>query len=52
MKDNELLSLIDAERKPNIEKLRECEESIVRQMVPKDEDDDKGVVLEVRSGTG
>lgn len=50
--DKDLLMMIQAERDECLTSLTTCEERLTRQLVPQDEDDDRGVVVEVRAGTG
>ena len=50
--DKDMLAMIEGERSSCLEALAACEERLTRQLVPRDEDDDRGVVVEVRAGTG
>ena len=49
---NELALLAQEEREGCARELIQIEERLVRMLTPKDEADERGVVLEVRSGTG
>jgi len=48
----EMASLARAELDDNREKLEALEARLVKALTPRDDADDKGVVLEVRAGTG
>ena len=50
--DNEMIALIAAEKESCIKKCEEYEMLIMGHLVPKDDDDSKGAVIEVRTGTG
>lgn len=47
-----MLELAQAERADCEAELASIEEEIVRVMTPKDEADDRNIILEVRAGTG
>ena len=50
--DHDMLSLIVADITENEKLLEDCESRISNQLVPKDSDDERGVIVEVRAGTG
>ncbi len=50
--DDEMREMAELELKELSEKIPEAEESIKFSLVPKDENDDRNVILEVRAGTG
>lgn len=50
--DKEMIELSEFEIAENEEKLIEAENKIIKVLTPKDVDDDKNIVLEVRAGTG
>lgn len=50
--DNEMIELSELEINENSEKLLESENKIIKVLTPKDIDDDKNIILEVRAGTG
>ena len=50
--DPELLELCESEIKENKEKLTLLEEELKILLLPKDENDDKNVIVEIRAGTG
>ncbi|MDH7604643.1 MAG: peptide chain release factor 1 [Melioribacter sp.] len=50
--DKELVELAESELKDLYRKLAELEEKIKILLVPKDPDDDKNVIVEIRAGTG
>lgn len=50
--DKEMLALLQEEVKENKKKLLELEEEIKVLLLPKDPDDDKNVVIEIRGGAG
>lgn len=47
-----MIALIAAEKENCIQKCEEYEMLIMGHLVPKDDDDSKGAVIEVRTGTG
>ena len=47
-----MLSMIESEKNEYLTIYNECEESLTRQLIPTDDDDDKGIIVEVRAGTG
>ena len=47
-----MMELITTEREKYLNQYKECELSVMNQLAPKDDDDNKGAVLEVRTGTG
>ena len=47
-----MIALIAAEKESCIKKCEEYEMLIMGHLVPKDDDDSKGAVIEVRTGTG
>ncbi len=50
--DKELVELAEVELKELYKKLAELEERIKLLLIPKDPDDDKNVIVEIRAGTG
>jgi len=50
--DKELVELAESELKELYKKLAELEEKIKLLLIPKDPDDDKNVIVEIRAGTG
>lgn len=50
--NEEMVSLIQSEKAESEEKLLNVETKIISCMIPRDTDDDRGIVLEVRAGTG
>ncbi|MEG8947857.1 peptide chain release factor 1 [Rosettibacter firmus] len=50
--DKELVELAEIELKDLYKKLAELEEKIKMLLIPKDPDDDKNVIIEIRAGTG
>ena len=50
--DKEMIELAKEELNPLKEKLTVLEDEIKVLLIPKDENDDKNVVLEIRAGTG
>lgn len=50
--DIEMIAFVRAEKETYVQKCREYEMLIMNQLVPKDEDDNRGAVIEVRTGTG
>ena len=50
--DLEMLSLIQLEKDEYLQSFGELEDQMMTQLVPRDVDDGKGVVVEVRAGTG
>jgi peptide chain release factor 1 len=50
--DPELLAMAEEEAKAALEKIPELEKAMRAFLVPRDPDDDRGVILEVRAGTG
>jgi peptide chain release factor 1 len=50
--DQEMIELSKAERKEFELKLTQTENNIVSMLTPRDEHDDRNIVLEVRAGTG
>ncbi|MEJ5351520.1 MAG: peptide chain release factor 1 [Melioribacteraceae bacterium] len=50
--DKELVELAESELKELNRKLAELEEKIKMLLIPKDPDDDKNVIIEIRAGTG
>jgi peptide chain release factor 1 len=50
--DADMKMMIVEERTECEKQLAELEEEIIRRMTPKDEADERGVILEVRAGTG
>lgn len=50
--NEEMISLIQSEKAESEEKLLNVENKILSCMIPRDTDDDRGIVLEVRAGTG
>jgi peptide chain release factor 1 len=51
-RDDELLELAREERDGLVAKLAEVEEDLRRELIPKDPNDERNVVLEIRAGTG
>ncbi len=51
-KDEELLLLAKEEKKELEKKRKELEEKLKRLIIPKDPNDDRNVILEIRAGTG
>ena len=50
--DPEFLAMIQQESRENCQKLEELEENIKLLLLPKDADDEKSVILEIRAGAG
>ena len=50
--DPEFLAMIQQESRENCQKLEELEENIKLFLLPKDADDEKSVILEIRAGAG
>ena len=50
--DPEFLAMIQQESRENCQKLEELEEDIKLLLLPKDADDEKSVILEIRAGAG
>ncbi|OGU56398.1 MAG: peptide chain release factor 1 [Ignavibacteria bacterium RBG_13_36_8] len=50
--DNELVLMAESELNDLKEKKEELEEKIKELLIPKDSDDDKSVIMEIRAGTG
>ena len=50
--DPEFLAMIQQESREDCQKLEELEENIKLLLLPKDADDEKSVILEIRAGTG
>ena len=50
--DSEMLEMLEAEIKENKQTLTELEEEIKILLLPKDANDDKNVIMEIRSGAG
>jgi peptide chain release factor 1 len=50
--DSEMLEMIREEVATESNKLDDVEELLVKSLLPKDIDDERGVVIEVRAGTG
>ena len=50
--DSDMISLFEDEIKSCQEKLEDLEENFKVLLLPKDEDDDKNVIMEIRSGAG
>lgn len=50
--DPEFLAMIQQESRENCQKLEELEENIKLLLLPKDVDDEKSVILEIRAGAG
>ena len=50
--DPEFLAMIQQESRENCQKLEELEENIKLLLLPKDADDEKNVILEIRAGAG
>lgn len=48
----EMILLVQSEKHVNESRLLEVEEKLINFLTPRDEDDEKGIVLEVRAGTG
>ena len=48
----EMAALARQEREDALELLREVDHRIINNLAPRDVDDDRGVVVEVRAGTG
>jgi len=51
-KDDELFEIAQEERRTLAERLEELEEEIRLELVPKDPNDERNVVIEIRAGTG
>ncbi|MCR4726244.1 MAG: peptide chain release factor 1 [Clostridia bacterium] len=51
-KDPDLLALVEEERQEAKEKMEKLKETLKIQLLPKDPNDDKNVVIEIRAGTG
>ncbi len=50
--DKDMLELIEADIQENKEKMAKLEEDIKIMLLPKDENDDKSVIMEIRGGAG
>lgn len=50
--DHEMISMIQSEKEGYLKTCEDYEMRIMNQIVPKDVDDNKGIVVEVRTGTG
>ena len=50
--DKEMLELLEADIEENKEKIAKLEEEIKIMLLPKDENDDKSVIMEIRGGAG
>jgi peptide chain release factor 1 len=48
----EMIEMLTLEREQTLEDLKDVEKSILENLTPRDESDDRSVVLEVRAGTG
>ncbi len=51
-KDQELLALAEEEKQESEKKLKELKDTLKIMLLPKDPNDDKNVVIEIRAGTG
>jgi peptide chain release factor 1 len=51
-KDEEMRELAKMQKEESESKIEELEEKIKFALLPKDKDDDKNIILEVRAGTG
>jgi peptide chain release factor 1 len=51
-KDEEMRELLKEEIKEGEEKIPEIEEKLKISLLPKDENDDKNIIVEIRAGTG
>ncbi|MCB1034413.1 MAG: PCRF domain-containing protein, partial [Acidobacteria bacterium] len=51
-KDDELYELAQAEQKELLERMVALEEELRKELIPKDPNDSRNVVLEIRAGTG
>ena len=51
-KDSDMLAMFDEELKSNEERLKELDEHFKVLLLPKDENDEKNVIMEIRSGAG